>query len=481
MSPPSPEAPGRPPAYTLQRNCLTFVENVAQTAGAMAPSGGLAVIVPLVFANAGNGTWLLYVPTLAAYFFLTVNLNAFATRSASAGGLAAYAEAGLGNWAGILASWSYLAALIFAVASAAPSAAFYAGLVLSRATGIGPSLHVSSILVALFVGLAWMAAHRDIRLSTDLMLAIECLSVGAMLVLAGAYLVHTGRWIDRSQLTLTGVTPRGMRLGLILALMSLTGFETVTTLGEESRHALKNIPRAIATCIGPVGLLYLFMAYVLASAFHGSLVSLDQSDAPFDRLAAEAGWPRFSTVISIGASLSFFACLLGCLNAGARVLYSMALRGRAWRAMGRVHPRNATPSLAVACIALLALVIPLALLARGVGLGDCVGYISQLASIGFIVSYFWICMAAPFYLRRLGGLTAGPMTAAACSLGILGYALVSSVYPPPPSPWDVLPYVFAGTVAAGTGVSLLMRPRRTETGSGMRVAGSDRADAPRLP
>jgi amino acid transporter len=460
MSPPSRETPARPPANSLRRNCLTLVENVAQTVGAMAPSGGLAVIVPLVFANAGNGTWLLYIPTLAAYFFLTINLNVFAARSASAGGLAAYAEAGLGCWAGILASWSYLAALVFAVASAAPSAAFYAGLALSRTTGVGPSPLVSGILIAFFVGLAWMAAHRDIRLSTDLMLAIECLSVGAILILAGRYLIHTGRWVDHSQLTLTGVTPRGMRLGLMLALMSLTGFETVTTLGEEAQRALRNIPRAIVTCVAPVGLLYLFMAYVLTSAFHGSPVSLDQSDAPFDRLAAEAGWPGFSIAISIGASLSFFACLLGCLNAGARVLYSMALQGRAWRAMGLVHPLNATPSLAVAGIALLGFVIPLALLGRGVSLGDGIGYISQLASIGFVVSYFWICLAAPVYLLRRGELTAGHAAAAVCSLGILGYALVSSVYPPPPSPWEVLPYVFTGTVAAGIAVTWPMRSRR---------------------
>jgi amino acid transporter len=455
MSPPSPAQP----AATLRRNCLTFVENLAQTAGAMAPSGGLAVIIPLVFANAGNGTWLLYLPTIAAYLLLAVNLNAFAIRSASAGGLVAYAESGLGRRAGIVAGWSYLAALIFAVASAAPSAAFYAGLVINRLTGVELSPLLAGSLCAFFGGLGWMAAHRDVRLSTDLMLVIECLSLGAMLTLAAVYLVHTGRWVDHPQLTLTGVTPRGLRLGLILALMSLTGFETVTTFGEESQHALRTIPRAIATCVGPIGLLYLFMAYVLTSAFRGNQVSLDQSNAPFDCLATQAGWPGFSLVISLGVTLSFFACLLGCLNAAARILYAMALQGRAWRAMAKVHPRNATPARAVAAVATVAVAIPLALLARGVNVGDCIGYLSQLASIGFIVSYSWVCLAVPFYLRRIGGLTPGHLAAAVCSLAILGFALFSSVYPRPPPPWDILPYVFVGAVVAGIAATVPFRSR----------------------
>jgi amino acid transporter len=262
------------------------------------------------------------------------------------------------------------------------------------------------------------------------------------------------------------VTPRGLRLGFILAFMSLTGFETVTTLGEESKQALRTIPRAIATCLGPVGLLYLLMAYVLASAFHGSQVSLDQSNSPFDRLAAEAGWPAFSTAISIGVALSFFACLLGCLNAAARILYSLALEGRAWKPFARVHPRNATPARAIAYLSALVVAIPPALIACGVSLGDCVAYLSQLAAIGFVVSYFWVCLAVPFYLRRLGALTAGYGAAAACALGILGYALFSSVYPPPPSPWEILPYVFAGVVALGVAASFRRRPRAPEVSAG---------------
>src|SRR5580698_6430231 len=109
---PSPLPPG---TGTLRRDCVTFVENLAQTVGSMAPSGGLTMFIPLVFANAGNGTWLLYIPVAAGYALLAGNINVFTSRTASAGSFSTYAALGFGPWAGLVAGWTYFAALTFAV------------------------------------------------------------------------------------------------------------------------------------------------------------------------------------------------------------------------------------------------------------------------------------------------------------------------------------------------------------------------------
>src|SRR5580698_10451210 len=110
---PSPLPPG---TGTLRRDCVSFIENLAQTVGSMAPSGGLTMFIPLVFATAGNGTWLLYVPVAAGYMLLAANINAFTSRTASAGSFSTFAELGLGRTAGLLAGWTYFASLLFAVA-----------------------------------------------------------------------------------------------------------------------------------------------------------------------------------------------------------------------------------------------------------------------------------------------------------------------------------------------------------------------------
>ncbi len=50
-SPPANPAAGSP---GLRKDCLSPIENVAQTLGTMAPSGTLGVIIPLVAAKSGT-------------------------------------------------------------------------------------------------------------------------------------------------------------------------------------------------------------------------------------------------------------------------------------------------------------------------------------------------------------------------------------------------------------------------------------------
>lgn len=454
----TPNSPGSTGTGSLRRDCVSFVENLAQTVGSMAPSGGLTMFIPLVFASAGNGTWLLYVPVAAGYTLLAVNINAFTSRTASAGSFATFAALGLGRTAGLIAGWTYFASLLFAVADCAPSVAFYS---VQAATQFGIQLP-NSVALALEAGAvvaAWWAARRDISLSTSLMLAVECLSLGTIAALAVLFIAHTGRWLDLDQFRLTGVQPRGMRLGIILAFMSLTGFESVTALGEESRHALKAIPRAILFCILPISLLYLLMAYIVVMAFKGSRLDLGQVLVPFNHLAQAAGWPHLSRIVSVGIVLSFFACLLGCMNAGARVMFALARDGQFFPAFGVAHPRNATPHRAIDLIGLFALVVPLGLAFAGMRADDAMAYGAQLASLGFVSTYIWVCLSAPFYLKRLGALTWRRTAVAMAALAIFGLALAASVYPAPPYPWSTLPYIFVATVVLATGVSWMLRRR----------------------
>jgi amino acid transporter len=307
---------------------------------------------------------------------------------------------------------------------------------------------VAVALVAGSVVGAWWAARRGISLSTNLMLGVECLSLGTMAALAVLFVVHTGKWFDPDQFHLVGVKPRGMRLGIILAFMSLTGFESVTTLGEESRHAMSAIPRAILACILPIGLMYLCMAYVITMAFRGSGLDLAATYVPFDYLAQAAGWPHLAIIVGIGITLSFFACMLGCMNAAARVLYSMARRGQFWRSFGVAHPTNATPDRAITLVAAISLALPLGLVAFRVSLDDSMAYGAQLASLGFVSTYLWACVSAPIFLGRRGELRWYHIAVSASSIAIFGFALAATLYPAPPAPWDILPYIFAATVTA---------------------------------
>jgi amino acid transporter len=447
-------AAGVPPGSpTLRRDYLTGLENVAQTLGTMAPTGTLGVIIPLLIGKTGNGTWLLFLGVLAICLLILVNINGFASRCASAGGLATYARLGLGRSAGVWTGWIYIGAMLFGAASSAPSAAYYACLVISRATGIPNDIPLQAAVTALVVLAAWWTAFRDMKLSGDVMIVIEITSLTVMIAIIVLAMLKNGVWVDRPQLTLQGVGPRAFSAGLVLAFLTMGGFESATTLGEEARHAERAIPRAILGCVVPIGVLYLVMTYLLVGLGRKFGIALDQLDTPFDTLSRLSHFPVLGTLSSVGVALSYFACTLGSINAGSRTMYSMAEGGYFLRSFGSAHPENATPHRAIALFGLLSIAIPVGLLFARMTLYSVIDNISQLAALGFIGAYFMVCLAAPFFLAKENGLSKPRIAASVGALILLGVVMVQSVYPVPHAPACYLPYIFAATITAGAVVS----------------------------
>ena len=177
---------------TLRRNYLSGLENVAQTLGTMAPTGTLGVIIPLLIGKTGNGTWLLFLGVLGICLLILVNINAFATRCASAGGLCTYARLGLGSRAGVATGWIYIGAMLFGAASAAPSAAYYACLVISQYTGIANTALLGAAVTTLVVLAAWWTAFRDMKLSGDVMIVIEVTSLAVMIAIIAIAMLRGG-------------------------------------------------------------------------------------------------------------------------------------------------------------------------------------------------------------------------------------------------------------------------------------------------
>jgi amino acid transporter len=178
-------------------------------------------------------------------------------------------------------------------------------------------------------------------------------------------------------------------------------------------------------------------------------IALDQLEAPFDTIARANHLSLLGTASSVGVALSYFACALGSINAGARTLYSLSEEGLFFDAFGRAHPVNATPHRSIALFGVFSIAVPVGMLATGVSLVSVIDYVSQLAALGFIGAYFMVCLAAPFFLRREGCLRLPGAVASASSLLLLAVVLVQSVYPLPPAPACYLPYVFLVTISAG--------------------------------
>ncbi|HEY0702950.1 MAG TPA: APC family permease [Candidatus Acidoferrales bacterium] len=437
----------------LRHNYLSFIEDTAQTLGVMAPTGTIGIILPLLIARAGNTTWITFSITLVAFSLILFCIYRFSQNLASAGALASFADAGLGRWGGIIAGWAYIGAMGFGVASAAPSSAYYADLFVTQITGAPVSLLRGALITSAVILVAALVAYRDIKLSTKLMLAIEFGSLAVIIAIVAFAMFRTSAWIDRPQLHLEGARLPGFQYALVFGFMTLAGFESVTALGSESTHAKRTIPKVILSCLVPIGLLYLVVIYCLVALARKNGMVFDTLNAPFDTIARGMHLASLGYLSSVGIALSYFACTLGSMNAGARVLYSMARRHQFLPRFGVAHPRNATPSRSILLLTVVGAALPVTLLAFRVPLADCVNYLTQLTSYGFISSYFLVCLALPFYLKRKNILRTFDAVIAVAALLILTVVLALSVFPLPDEPWRYLPYVFFAVVLLGTAIS----------------------------
>src|SRR5260370_37205106 len=90
---------------SLRKDCLGFSGIPAMAMALISPTMTAALIVPLMYSNAGNASWLAYLFGTVMLLFVALNLNQFAKRSTSAGSMYGYSVMGLGTTTGNIAGW----------------------------------------------------------------------------------------------------------------------------------------------------------------------------------------------------------------------------------------------------------------------------------------------------------------------------------------------------------------------------------------
>ena len=449
--------PDRPTA-SLRHGYLNRLENAAQSLGTLAPSVTIGIGLPIILGESGHASTLLMGLVLVVFLGIAAGVHTFAARCSSAGSLGAYTAMGLGRRAGCAASWTYILAMAFVAISAAVCGQFCIDLLLNQ--WIGPSrgpwraLLVPSAIVAA----AWYCAHRDVRLSTKVMLASEMTS---LLLLCGIMVVALSKgpcW-DGQQLDFRHTPWNAVRTAFITAATTLAGFESASTLGEEVSDARTTMPRTMLLCLVPTGILYLLSTYSLGLLEDRYHVHLDDASMPFDLLARTVGIPVFGTLSLAGIAVSSFAAALAGINAASRVMYDLSRQRALPEFLGYIHPTHATPTRAVALFSVLGIAAPALLFAAGVTLTDSINYTIQVASYGYMASYLWVCLAALLYLLRRKQST--PLAiAAGAGFAAMVVVICMSVIPLPEAPWTYVAFVSTALPACGMAWSELCVGRR---------------------
>jgi amino acid transporter len=439
----------------LRANCLNFRELLAQNIALISPTMTAALIVPLMFSNTGNVSWLSYAVGTVMLLFVAFSLNQFAKRTTDSGSMYSYAMAGLGFGGGAICGWCLVWAYLFIGLAGTTGFTIFASKLLDM-------IHVSAppvLLFAVCLGTSFFIAYKDIKISTLVQLGLEVFSCFFILVLCFIVVAHHPA-PDAAQFHFGDLTLSSLGLGVVVAIFSLVGFESSTAFGEEAVNPLKTIPRSIIWSLVLTGAFFILVTYVEVLGTHDYKDSLDKIDAPLNVLAESYNVSFLSPLLSAGAMFSFFALASSCMNAGARVIYAMGRHQFFHASTGVAHDVHQTPHVALGVMATaMIVVVTFCRYVFKLEVLDEFNDAGTMGAFGFLGAYFLITIAAPVFVKKRGELTGKDVAICVAALVLMLIPAVGSVYPVPDPPVRYFPYIFAGYLVIGLGRVAWLRMR----------------------
>jgi len=261
-----------------------------------------------------------------------------------AGGQYVYLRDGLHPLAGFMYGWALLLVIeTGAIAAVAIIFASYALRIVGGPDGARVPLAIAAIVLLSIIN------YLGVKPGSRVLNVLVLLKVAALAILIGAGFAaagHPGWWTD-ARVTAAAGQPTLVAFGaaLVPILFSYGGWQSANYVGEEIADPKRNLPRALIAGTLAVVVIYVTVNVVYLRAL--GLEGLATSPAP----AAEAARRTFGAYGDVFVSSAIAISTFGFLNlsilAPTRVYYAMAADRLFVPALAALHPRYATPSLAI--------------------------------------------------------------------------------------------------------------------------------------
>ncbi|MFZ0733449.1 MAG: amino acid permease [Candidatus Sulfotelmatobacter sp.] len=321
-----------------------------------------------------------------------------------AGGEYVYVRDAYGPLPGFLYGWTW-----FLIAKPASIASVTAGLVRVLGTFSAFSflpqtlvaLHLTSsrVLVINYGHLVAIAAtvlitglnYIGVRKAGDFQVVFTVLKVAMIIFIAFiALTASSGSWSNFAT-TFTGAKGgmAGFMAALVAALWAYDGWNDLNMVSEEIQRPERTIPIALIAGVALVAVLYIGMNAGIQRALPASVIAHSAVPAA---AASEAALGRLGiSLVSIGMVISMLAGLNGTIMSGGRVPFAVARDGYLFKALGEVHPKFHTPSVALVIQGAVAIILVV------VG-----GAFQELFSLAIFAEWLFYMVAAStiFVFRR---------------------------------------------------------------------------------
>ncbi|VYS56924.1 unnamed protein product [Arabidopsis thaliana] len=222
----------------------------------------------------------------------------------------------------------------------------------------------------------------------------------------------------------------GVFNGAAMVYLSYIGYDAVSTMAEEVKDPVKDIPMGISGSVAIVIVLYCLMAISMSMLLPYDLID---AEAPYSAAFSKSeGWEWVTRVVGIGASFGILTSLIVAMLGQARY---MCVIGRSrvvpiWFA--KVHPKTSTPVNASAFLGIFTAVL---------ALFTDLNVLLNLVSIGTLFVFYMVANAVIFRRYVTVGYTEPwPTLSFLCLFSITSilFTLVWQLAPSGPPKWFIL-------------------------------------------
>lgn len=362
---------------------------------------GLVYMVPLtVFTTYGIVTQvsggrlpMAYVVTLIAMVFTARSYALMARAYPVAGSAYTYTQRSFGPGIGFVAGWALLLDYLFL-----PMINYLVvGIYLNAAFPAIPPWLFVVVSIGLVTVLNILGITSVAR-ANFVIIAVQTIFIAVFVALSIGAIASQGS-VDPLA-PFTGTEDNGgvaaLFSGAAILCLSFLGFDSVSTMAEESKNPTKTISRAIMWTTITAGVVFVGLSY-LGHLVLPTHAFTDVDSAALDVMAT-AGGQFLATFFTAAYVAGALGSALASQASVSRILFAMGRDGVLPRSFfGKLSPRFQTPVyaiLAVSAISLIALVIDLGVLAEMISFGALIAF--SVVNLTVIKHYF-------FGERRRGG------------------------------------------------------------------------------
>lgn len=439
-----------PPA-SLKRNSITALQAMVISVAFAAPAVSMFFNTSVAVGFTGAALPFVFLVSTLAIALLANSLAEFSRKVPSSGYAYSFVSRTFGPKPGFMASWTTVICFQMATVIGPPVFGFWTSSLLHSLLGINIPWVALAIFLLLVIWGATVAGIRE-SVQVDLVfLAIEVIVVAGfaldIIFRGGAHGNDLATLLPTSALSVSG-----MLFGMVYGILSFQGFESATTLGEEAKEPKRAIPRALYGAIILTGFFYVLVSYAATIGFGAGDMKAYAGDAsPFLTLAHRFGGSTMVTMIGIIAIVGLISNSIAALNAGARVYFSMARESMLPQKLAAVHSTRQTPYGSLTANVIIAGVVGIAfgllwgpmtvwgVFGGVIGVSAILLYITINISLGFLYARQY---RSEFRVLRH---VIWPVLSTLLFL----LPLYSSVWPVPPYPYNLVPYILFAWIIVG--------------------------------